>query len=106
MIKIFLISFLLFGTLHQDGLCFYCEIINVCNKLSNPLEILRCSQNFIDQYPYCGEDLKEVMLPTQVKKRLSPFDEGFGKRNFKVFQQLRQLQRIPVGKRENNQFSY
>uniref|UniRef100_A0A0K0DUG4 Saposin B-type domain-containing protein n=1 Tax=Strongyloides stercoralis TaxID=6248 RepID=A0A0K0DUG4_STRER len=78
-----------------------CGIIKLCNNFVDIYHIEKCIDTFIQQNPLCIEELNKLELYQNIRKRSSSYDNSYDKRNFKIFQQLRQLQRIPVGKRNS-----
>ncbi|CEF69344.1 Hypothetical protein SRAE_2000399400 [Strongyloides ratti] len=100
MFKIITLIFLLFCSIINCQILFSkdCDIIKLCDNYNNIDKFERCIDTFIQQNPLCVEELK---IFKDIRKRFPIYNNDYGKRNFKIFQQLRQLQRIPVGKRNN-----
>uniref|UniRef100_A0A0N5BE91 Saposin B-type domain-containing protein n=1 Tax=Strongyloides papillosus TaxID=174720 RepID=A0A0N5BE91_STREA len=95
MIKNLILIFLLLSSIIlQASSSEECEILKLCDRFDDIIRFTRCTDTFIQQNPLCDEELK---ISRYIKKGFLPFYNVFGKRNLRIFKQLRQLQRIPVG---------
>uniref|UniRef100_A0A0K0F251 LysM domain-containing protein n=1 Tax=Strongyloides venezuelensis TaxID=75913 RepID=A0A0K0F251_STRVS len=98
MIKNLVIIFLLLSSIIlQASSSDDCEILKLCDQFDDIVRFARCTDKFIQQNPLCDEELKELKISRYIKKGFLPFYNVFSKRNLRIFKQLRQLQRIPVG---------